>query len=192
MVNYQNGKIYAIKSNSGDKIYVGSTTKKYLSERMSDHRGSFKVWKKGNATRCMSYELFTQYGVENCYIELIELFPCNTKDELTTRENHYIRSLVCVNKQLAISTPESRAAAKKKYEDNNQEKIKESHRASYERNKELIRERGFLYREENEEHIRRVKAVHYDKHREAIQRVDRMRYAWKVISREFRAILNED
>ena len=72
------------------------------------------------------------------------------------------------------------------------EKIKESHRASYERNKELIRERGFLYREENEENIRRVKAVHYEKHREAIQRKDRERYAWKVISREFRAILNED
>jgi hypothetical protein len=188
MVNYQNGKIYAIKSNSGDKIYVGSTTKKYLSARMGDHRGSFKVWKKGNATRCMSYELFTQYGVENCYIELIELFPCDTKDELTTRENHYIRSLVCVNKQLAISTPESRGASKQRYRDNNREKIKEH----YQMNKEQIKEKVALYRQQNKDKIKRDRAVQYDKHREAIQRKDRERYVWKVISREFRAILNED
>jgi len=191
MVNYQNGKIYAIKSNCGDKVYVGSTTKKYLSERMSDHRGAFKACKKGTAHRCASHELFTQYGVENCYIELIELFPCNTKDELLMRENHYIRSLVCVNKQLAISTPESRAASQKKYEDNNKEKINESHRASYERNRAVIRERGFKYREENREEILRKKSEYYDKHRAEIQRKDRERYAWKIISKEFMAILLE-
>lgn len=191
MVNYQNGKIYAIKSNLGDKVYVGSTTKKYLSERMSDHRGAFKACKKGTAHWCASHELFTQYGVENCYIELVELFPSNTRDELATRENHYIRSLVCVNKQLAISTPESTVAAKKKYQDNNREKIKEIHRASYERNRAVIRERGFKYREENRKEILRKKAEYYEKNREAIQRKDRERYAWKTISKEFMAILLE-
>jgi hypothetical protein len=67
-----------------------------------------KRGKRGMVIGVCPRELFTQYGVENCYIELIELFPCDTKDELTTRENHYIRSLVCVNKQLAITTPERR------------------------------------------------------------------------------------
>ena len=31
---YNNGKIYKIESNLGNKIYIGSTTKDYLSQRM--------------------------------------------------------------------------------------------------------------------------------------------------------------
>ena len=43
MVNYDNGKIYKIKSNQTNKIYVGSTTKTYLSQRMDQHRSAVKV-----------------------------------------------------------------------------------------------------------------------------------------------------
>ena len=32
MVNYANSKVYKIWSTQGDKIYVGSTTKQYLSQ----------------------------------------------------------------------------------------------------------------------------------------------------------------
>ena len=166
MVNYQNGKIYAIKSNSGDKIYVGSTTKEYLSARMSEHRRMFKAWEKGNGNRCTSHELFSPYGVENCYIELIELFPCNTKDELLMRENHYIRSLVCVNKQLAITTPGRR---------------REIVRGYYNRNVEAERRRSAEYRAENIEAVRIRDRICSGKRR-----------AWNKISREFMAILQED
>ena len=38
MVNYGNSKIYKIWSPNGDNIYIGSTTKKYLSQRMVEHR----------------------------------------------------------------------------------------------------------------------------------------------------------
>ena len=38
MVNYSNGKIYKIESDLGDLIYIGSTTKYYLSQRMERHR----------------------------------------------------------------------------------------------------------------------------------------------------------
>lgn len=180
MVNYQNGKIYAIKSNSGDKIYVGSTTKEYLSARMAEHRRAFAVVERGTAKRCTSHEVFTQYGVENCYIELIELFPCNTKDELATRENHYIRSLVCVNKYLAINplTKKERAAE------------------YYKRNAEAERRRSAEYRAENIEVVRRREAEYREKNIEAVRLRDRIRSkrknAWNAISREFRAILNED
>jgi len=35
-------------------------------------------------------------GVEKFYIELIELFPCNSKEELVAREQYYIRLYVGV------------------------------------------------------------------------------------------------
>jgi hypothetical protein len=44
MPNYKQGKIYKIVAIDGpdDEIYIGSTTKKYLSERMSPHRNGYK------------------------------------------------------------------------------------------------------------------------------------------------------
>ena len=45
MVNYNNGKIYKIENNIDDMIYIGSTTKQYLSQRMDKHRSSYKRWK---------------------------------------------------------------------------------------------------------------------------------------------------
>ena len=97
--NYANGKIYQIISHAGDKIYVGSTTKRLLSQRIDKHRSSYKRWKAGKqVSKCMCFEMFDEYGLENCKIILIELFPCTSFDELTAREAHFIRTLKCVNK----------------------------------------------------------------------------------------------
>ena len=35
------------------------------------------------------YDLFAEFGYENCKIELIELYPCNSKAELHAREGFY-------------------------------------------------------------------------------------------------------
>ena len=48
MVNYQNGKIYKIESHQGDKIYIGSTTKQYSSQRLVAHRDDYTYWLSGN------------------------------------------------------------------------------------------------------------------------------------------------
>ena len=45
MNKYQNGKIYAIKSPNTEKIYIGSTTQKYLSSRLAQHNGHMKSGK---------------------------------------------------------------------------------------------------------------------------------------------------
>ena len=58
MVNYENGKIYKIESHSGDMIYIGSTTKKYLSQRMDTHRTDFKCWKNGKHHFITSFTIF--------------------------------------------------------------------------------------------------------------------------------------
>jgi hypothetical protein len=71
MVNYTESKIYKIISNCGDLIYVGSTTKKYLSSRLAQHKSKYKFYKKGTITKS-TFQLFDAYEPENCEIILIE------------------------------------------------------------------------------------------------------------------------
>jgi hypothetical protein len=95
MTNYQNGKIYKIECINGEEgdIYIGSTAKQYLSQRMDKHRTSYKLWKEGKASYVSAYDLFDTYGVENCSILLIEVCPCDLKDELRAREGFHIKIL---------------------------------------------------------------------------------------------------
>ena len=107
MVDYSKSKIYKIEPiNSEDEgdVYIGSTTKDTLAQRMTAHRGSYKNWKKGVGNKISSYTLFEKYGLENCSIFLIEMFPCNSKDELRSREGFFIKSMKCVNKKIAGRT----------------------------------------------------------------------------------------
>ena len=85
---YQTSKIYKIYSDLGDKIYIGCTTKKYLSQRMARHKydyAYFKKCRKDNFAFVTSYLVFDAYGVDNCKIELLESFPCNSIDEIRKR-----------------------------------------------------------------------------------------------------------
>ena len=52
----------------------------------------------------MIYDLFNEYGVENCKIELLEYFPCDTLQELERREGEHIRNNESVNKVVAGRT----------------------------------------------------------------------------------------
>jgi hypothetical protein len=133
MVNYSNGKIYKIESHSGDKIYIGSTTKQYLSQRMDKHRADYKFWKNGKGGKIRSFELFDEYGIENCSIILLELFPCNTKDELVSRESFYIRTFDCVNKVIP-------GRSLSEWRDENKGSINKWHKEYYQVNKEKHKE----------------------------------------------------
>jgi len=89
MTNYDNGKIYKIVVNNTDEEYepyIGSTTKKYLSQRLVQHRSNYKTRKSKNLG---SFKLFDKYGTENCEIILIENYPCKSIDELRSRERYH-------------------------------------------------------------------------------------------------------
>ena len=88
MPNYQEGKIYKIYNTINDDIYIGSTTQK-MCERMRCHRSIITYRDNNNPL----YQGFRDHGVENFYIELVEKFPCNDKDELRKKEGEYIRLL---------------------------------------------------------------------------------------------------
>lgn len=98
MTDYSKTKIYKIESHLGDKIYVGSTAKFYLSQRFQQHKNAYKQWKEGKTNKTTSYELFDEYGIDNCKIVLIEEYPCSSKDAKNAREGHYIKEFNCVNR----------------------------------------------------------------------------------------------
>ena len=96
MPNYQNGKIYKIVSQSEGIMYVGSTTSS-LCQRMAGHRGSYKKYRKDGKGYMSSFKVLEHADAK---IVLIEAYPCNNKEELTAREEHYVENLDCVNKNI--------------------------------------------------------------------------------------------
>jgi hypothetical protein len=176
--DYSKGKIYKIEPVNGEEgdIYIGSTCKELLSQRMTAHRSTYKRWKNGKATKVMSYTLFDKYGIENCVIVLIELVNAKCKDELHAREQHYIKSLQCVNKYIPLRTSSE-------YKKDNEEKYKEYfkqynfdrrdetrvYKQEYQiKNKEEIKNKKISYREANKEIIRAKKKAYYEANKEAI------------------------
>ena len=67
-------KIYCIKSEQTNMIYIGSTTEKYLSKRFGHHKADFRRWKLGKQHYISSFELLKY---DDCYIELIENLLAN-------------------------------------------------------------------------------------------------------------------
>jgi hypothetical protein len=141
---YNNSKIYSIRSNNTDLIYIGSTIQP-LSKRLSGHRGSYSSYLKGGTAKyCKSYNILE---LGDYYIELIENFSCNNKEELHKKEGEHIRLNNCVNKVIAGRT-------KKEYREDNKDKIKELEKKWKENNKDKIGERQKIYREDNKEILR--------------------------------------
>ena len=100
MVNYNNSKVYKIVSDLGDLVYIGSTTKNYLSSRLAEHRSAYKTRNNGiKKGKFSSYQLFNEYGPENCNIYLLELVICDSKNELLARERYHIERIECINRK---------------------------------------------------------------------------------------------
>jgi group I intron endonuclease len=76
--DYANSKVYVIRNTVNDKVYVGSTTQP-LSKRMAQHRSNMNATKNYNIK---IYQKMREVGVDKFYIELLELCPCNTQEEL--------------------------------------------------------------------------------------------------------------
>jgi len=149
MVNYNNGKIYKIEPivdhDEGD-IYIGSTTKKYLSMRMDSHRSEYKRWENDKCGKIMVFDLFDKYGVENCQILLLEKYNCESKEELHAKEAFHIKNNKCVNKYIPGRT------RKEHYEDN-KEKLLENRKKYHEENKEHDKELCKKYYKDNKEKL---------------------------------------
>ena len=145
---YLKGKIYKVVDIGYNKCYVGSTCAE-LSHRMSSHMNNYKQFIKGKIKDKVSiYDLFNEYGVENCKIELLEYYPCDTGFELRLREGKHIKHNECVNKCIAGRTrkeyfndiKDKHSEFMKKYYKENQEKIKENCKEYYNQHQDTMKE----------------------------------------------------
>jgi len=107
MVNYKNSKIYKIVDNTTGNVYYGSTTKSRLCQRLSQHKCEYKQGK----TYLSSHDILKNGDYD---IVLVELYPCNNKDELHKRERYWIENNECVNKNIPAQTKKERRDVKSK------------------------------------------------------------------------------
>jgi hypothetical protein len=110
ITNYFEGKIYKIICNITKEQYYGSTKKKYLSMRLAGHRRDATDFDKGIGAKTSSYDIIKR---GDYYIDLVELFPCNSRNELETRERYYIENNTCVNKKIPTRTRKERKKKEK-------------------------------------------------------------------------------
>ena len=136
---YHNSKIYQITDVGYNKCYIGSTTEE-LCMRMARHRADYKKFLNGKRRlNTSSFDLFDEFGVENCKIELIEYYKCDTLQELQRKEGEHIKNTECVNKKVEGRT-------KREWREDNRDKIKEQNRKYKEQNRDKINEYKREYR----------------------------------------------
>lgn len=115
---YQNGKIYALKSKECEKYYIGSTIQS-LKDRLCDNKKKHRL----QPNYISSYEILKY---DDCYIELIELFPCNNKQELQEREGEIQRERC---REIVNKRQEGRT--KKQWAIDNIEHVREKRKEKY-------------------------------------------------------------
>jgi len=135
---YENGKIYKLVSNHTDKIYIGSTCKERLCQRLAKHKAYYKEWLKNDKRYMSSCELFRLGDVE---IVLLENINCKTKDELHKKEREYIEKFKDNERN-------------KKYRIEHKENQKQRRKEHYEKNKQELKQKMKIY---NENHIEELK-----------------------------------
>ena len=102
MPDYSKSKIYKIVDKTNNNIYIGSTTLE-LKKRLNNHVSSYNFHMNGKGGFTSSYDIIKN---NNFIIELIELYPCNNKDELCQKENVYLNTLDCINRNKSFRSVE--------------------------------------------------------------------------------------
>ena len=151
---FQDGKIYRVCDVGYTKFYYGSTVQA-LAMRMGGHRSDYKRYKAGKANKSTVYDLFDEFGHENCKIELVEPYPCDCRDVLLKREGYYIEHNECLNKIVVGRTTQEQ---KRLYRANNRDKLIQINREYYRQNKEeCVRKRKEHYERNKEEVLAKAK-----------------------------------
>ena len=169
MPNYRSAKLYYIRSHlRPDLVYIGATCCE-LSVRFGQHKST-----RNNTRSKQIIEL------GDAYIELIELYPCDSKEELSRREGELIRSMDCVNKQIPGRTQAEWREEKK-------EELKVNKKQYYQDHKNEIAVKSKKWREEHMEDIKKYYQDHkneiavwfkqyYQNHNQKIKEQRKQRY----------------
>ena len=159
-MKYENGKIYSIRSPNTDKIYIGSTCQP-LSKRFHQHKMGWSLKKRRTSAWII-------LDAQDAYIELVEDFPCKSREELLRRKGELIRE----NKTFAVNEIVAGRTKKEYLEDNMEhmkamwKKYRDEHKEQY---RERYKEREKEYREKNAEHLRQNTREWYQKNKERVK-----------------------
>ena len=160
MTNYSKGKIYYVRSNMTDKVYIGSTTQS-LSTRMGKHRNQYRNFLEGKLKRTTKSIEICKYP--DAYIELIEFYPCSCREELDRREGEIQRkhdnrvNIIIAGRtdsEYYIDNKEKLAIQMKKYREEHKEELDEYRKVYREENRETLRVKQAEFREEHKEELR--------------------------------------
>lgn len=170
---YKNGKVYKIIDNTNGNIYIGSTCKT-LSQRLAQHRCSYKRYLEGKGNNIKSFDILKNEDYNIILLEKCE--NISSKEELLSRERHYIDNLECVNKNIPGRTQKEYYEANKndileyykKYRETNIDDIKEHRKLYYQTNKDEIQQLNKKYREENKEELKQYHKKYYNDNKEQI------------------------
>lgn len=162
--DYQRGKIYKIVCNITDEIYIGSTCEPTLARRLAKHVSCFKSWKNQQYGNMSSFKIIER---DDYYIELLEVFPCNIKEEILLRERYHIKDNICINKNKnPIATIEEKKEQSKEYREINKDRLKEIHKDYYMKNKEKHNQQAKVYYENNKNHLKEKMKEWIDKNKD--------------------------
>jgi GIY-YIG catalytic domain len=113
-IDYSNGKVYKLVCNKTGMVYIGSTTKDFLSQRLASHRQDYNKYLKNKHGYMSSFEIIKN---DNYYITLLELWPCNSKDELLAKERQWFDKYPdCINIARPKATAKERKEKHKEYQ----------------------------------------------------------------------------
>jgi hypothetical protein len=151
---YHKSKIYTIRSYQTDKYYIGSTCDA-LHKRLYNHRRNYKNYLNDNFSFFVTSFDIIKY--EDSYIELLEDYKCENRNELFKREGELIRKY----KDEIVNCKIEGRTRKERYEDNI-DKIKAYDKKHYEDNKDKIKDIHKEYYKNNKEKINKYQKEHYE------------------------------
>lgn len=166
-MDYKNGKIYKLVNTIDDEIYVGSTCQ-LLCQRMGLHRTAAK---KGNKSKL--YQTMRGYGLENFKIVLVEEYPCENKEQLRAREEHWRRELNAKLNSYQCHTTEAEYKTRKiihnkKYRGMHQEQIASMKKEWAKKNETHVKAKRKEYVAEHQEDIKKYRKDYHRKNSKAI------------------------
>ena len=149
-------KIYKIVDAGYNKCYIGSTCED-LSQRMARHRAAYQNYVKNGGKNARSFDLFREFGIDNCKILLLEKYLCQNQEGLRAREGEYQQNIDCVNKNVAGRTKTEYYEDNKQYylqrcreyKANHKEGMKQSWKKYSEGHKDKLKDNSKQYREEH-------------------------------------------
>lgn len=177
-MGYESGKIYKIVCQDGN-YYIGSTLRT-LKSRLASHKHASKHTDTNNA-----YNHINTIGWDNVTIQLIELFPCKTKQELLERELWHIaqdNTNNCLNTRNPVVSEKAKEVHREKckeyYQEHRDEILKK--RSEYQiKNREKRTEYNRLYVSENANKLKDYNQQYVAEHRERRNQLARERRATK-------------